>query len=120
MGFYSNGHTHWLPQLHPHVGRDHTNLDLKPRILVIEALAVLHLTNKQQQEGMLRTIFRMLKGKQLTKTCLKQGQFQQRHPTCIQYASSSAKWLETIPGAVLLALSGPGGCVPCSCSVGVT
>ena len=93
-------------------------MDLKPRILVIEALAVLHLTNKQQ-EGMLRTIFRMLKGKQRTKTCLKQGQFQQRHPTCIQYASS-AKWLETIPGAVLLALSGPGGCVPDSRSVGVT
>ena len=68
---------------------------------------------------MLRTIFRMLKGKQRTKTCLNKDS----SSNVIQPASNMhlvLSGLETIPGAVLLALSGPGGCVPYSRSVGVT
>ena len=52
----------------------HTNVDPKPSILVIEALAVLHLTNKQQFLGGCYKdhIFRMLKRKRAKKkTCLK-------------------------------------------------
>lgn len=68
----------------------HTNVDPKPSILVIEALAVLHLTNKQQFLGDVTSkdhIFRMLKRKTANKKNMskKPGQFQQRHPSCIQY-----------------------------------